>query len=109
MFACGAPHPRKWHHLQYLQRSLGADRAWEIDIVPFLNSADEWRYIERESFSAPSCSTSSSSISTARKIWYREADFPAELALRQSSIPAAPGRCVRVCPIALISSYACSP
>jgi uncharacterized circularly permuted ATP-grasp superfamily protein/uncharacterized alpha-E superfamily protein len=26
---------------------LGANRPWEIDIVPFLIAADEWRYIER--------------------------------------------------------------
>ena len=25
---------------------LGANRAWRIDIVPLLISADEWRYIE---------------------------------------------------------------
>ena len=26
---------------------LGANRPWEIDIVPFLIAADEWRYIEQ--------------------------------------------------------------
>lgn len=26
---------------------LGANRPWEIDIVPFLISADEWRFIEK--------------------------------------------------------------
>jgi len=27
--------------------TLGANRPWEIDIVPFLIAADEWRYIEQ--------------------------------------------------------------
>ena len=44
--ACRAAHSRERDHLQHLQRSARRKPAWQIDIVPLLIPADEWRYIE---------------------------------------------------------------
>ena len=83
---------------------LGANRPWEIDIVPFLIAADEWRYIEQGIIQRARLAESDSRGSLRISVTAYEWTFPSRASLRQSRISATVGRCA--CAIAFLSSHA---
>ncbi len=71
---------------------LGANRPWEIDIVPFLISADEWRYIEERHHSARAVAEPDPRRSLRLSEPSQERAFPCRASLRKSRVSAPHGR-----------------
>ena len=83
---------------------LGANRPWEIDIVPFLIPAEEWRYIEQGIIQRAQAAESHFRRYLQLPIPSQERTSASRACLRESSIPAAIGGCA--CAVALLSPHA---